>query len=99
MSSVHPQVKALLERVARSPLPPYHTVPAFVARRIYRDSRAAMSPTGKAKVSSGPTSKRQVSAPPVPATWKLSVSPSFLGLACSSPASCRNRLNRSCAPS
>jgi acetyl esterase len=44
MSTVHPQVKALLERVARSPLPPYHTVSAFVARRIYRDTRAALSP-------------------------------------------------------
>jgi acetyl esterase len=42
--TVHPQVKALLERVARSPLPPYHTVPAFVARRIYRDTRSALSP-------------------------------------------------------
>jgi acetyl esterase len=38
------QVAALLERVARSPLPPYHTVPAFVARRIYRDTRAALAP-------------------------------------------------------
>ena len=44
MSTVHPQVKALLERAARSPLPPYHTVSAFVARRIYRDTRAALSP-------------------------------------------------------
>jgi acetyl esterase len=42
--TVHPQVKALLERVARSPLPPYHTVPAFVARRIYRDTRSALAP-------------------------------------------------------
>ncbi len=42
--SVHPQVAALLERVARSPLPPYHTVPPFVARRIYRDTRSALSP-------------------------------------------------------
>jgi acetyl esterase len=42
--SVHPQVAALLERVARSPLPPYHAVPPFVARRIYRDTRAALSP-------------------------------------------------------
>lgn len=42
--TVHPQVKALLERAARSPLPPYHTVPAFVARRIYRDTRAALAP-------------------------------------------------------
>jgi acetyl esterase len=42
--TVHPQVKALLERVARSPLPPYHSVPAFVARRIYRDTRAALAP-------------------------------------------------------
>ncbi len=43
--SLHPQVAALLERVARSPLPPYHSVPAFVARRIYRDTRAALAPT------------------------------------------------------
>jgi acetyl esterase len=42
--SVHPQIAALLERVSRSPLPPYHTVPAFVARRIYRDTRAALAP-------------------------------------------------------
>jgi acetyl esterase len=42
--SLHPQVTALLERVARSPLPPYHSVPAFVARRIYRDTRAALAP-------------------------------------------------------
>jgi acetyl esterase len=42
--SLHPQVTALLERVARSPLPPYHTVPAFVARRIYRDTRAVLAP-------------------------------------------------------
>jgi len=40
----HPQVVALLERAARSPLPPYHAVDAFVARRIYRDTRAALSP-------------------------------------------------------
>ncbi len=42
--SLHPQVAALLERVARSPLPAYHSVPAFVARRIYRDTRAALAP-------------------------------------------------------
>ena len=42
--SVHPQVQALLERVARSPLPPYHSVSPFVARRIYRDTRAALAP-------------------------------------------------------
>src|SRR5918999_1308960 len=42
--SVHPQVAALLERVARSPLPLYHTVPPFVARRIYRDPRAVLAP-------------------------------------------------------
>jgi len=40
----HPQVVALLERVARSPLPPYHTVPAAVARRLYRDTRSALAP-------------------------------------------------------
>jgi acetyl esterase len=42
--SLHPQIAALLERVARSPLPPYHTVPAFVARRIYRDTRSVLAP-------------------------------------------------------
>jgi acetyl esterase/lipase len=42
--SVHPQVAALLERVARSPLPPYYEVPPVVARRIYRDSRAPLTP-------------------------------------------------------
>jgi acetyl esterase len=42
--SVHPQVQALLERIARSPLPPYHSVSPFVARRIYRDTRAALAP-------------------------------------------------------
>ncbi|TAK83225.1 MAG: alpha/beta hydrolase [Betaproteobacteria bacterium] len=42
--SLHPQITALLERVERSPLPPYHRVPAFVARRIYRDTRAALAP-------------------------------------------------------
>ena len=41
---VHPQVATLLERVARSPLPPYHTVSPFVARRIYRDTRAVLAP-------------------------------------------------------
>lgn len=46
--TIHPQVKALLERVARSPLPPYHTVPAFVARRIYHDTRAALAPQAPA---------------------------------------------------
>jgi acetyl esterase/lipase len=42
--SVHPQVQSLLERVARSSLPPYHTVSPFVARRIYRDTRAVLAP-------------------------------------------------------
>ena len=42
--SVHSQVQALLDRVARSPLPLYHTVSAFVARRIYRDTRAVLAP-------------------------------------------------------
>ena len=42
--NLHPQVAVLLERVARSPLPPYHTVPPFVARRIYRDTRSVLAP-------------------------------------------------------
>ena len=42
--NLHPQVAALLVRAAKSPLPPYYEVPAHVARRIYRDTRAALSP-------------------------------------------------------
>jgi acetyl esterase len=42
--SLNPQIAGILERVARSPLPPYHTVPAHVARRIYRDTRSALAP-------------------------------------------------------
>ena len=42
--SVHPQVAAILERAARSPLPPYHSVAPFVARRIYRDTRSILAP-------------------------------------------------------
>ena len=42
--SLHPQVAALLERAGRSPLPKYHSVSPFVARRIYRDTRAALAP-------------------------------------------------------
>ena len=44
MYVLHPQVAQLLERVARSPLPPYHTVPAHVARRLYRDTRSVLAP-------------------------------------------------------
>jgi acetyl esterase len=42
--SLHPQVQTLLERAARSSLPPYYTVSPFVARRIYRDTRAVLAP-------------------------------------------------------
>jgi len=41
---LHPQVTALLERAAKSPLPPYYEVPAAVARRLYRDTRGALTP-------------------------------------------------------
>ena len=34
----------LLERVARSPLPPYYEVPPAVARRLYHDTRGVTSP-------------------------------------------------------
>jgi acetyl esterase len=44
MSSPHPQVVAVLERAARSGLPLYYEVSPFVARRIYRDTRGALSP-------------------------------------------------------
>ena len=42
--SLHPQVAQLLERAAKSPLPQLYEVPAHVARRIYRDTRAALAP-------------------------------------------------------
>src|ERR1700730_4823777 len=42
--SLHPQVAALLDRASQSPLPPYYEVPPAVARRLYRDSRAALTP-------------------------------------------------------
>jgi len=41
---VHPQVSVLLERAAKSPLPPYYEVPPAVARRLYRDTRGALTP-------------------------------------------------------
>ncbi|HUN67918.1 MAG TPA: alpha/beta hydrolase [Burkholderiales bacterium] len=44
MSALDPQVAALLEKAARSPLPPYYEVPAAVARRLYRDTRGALAP-------------------------------------------------------
>ena len=42
--ALHPQLVALLERAAKSPLPPYYEVPATVARRLYRDTRGALTP-------------------------------------------------------
>ena len=44
MAALHPQLVALLERAAKSPLPPYYEVPAPVARRLYRDTRGALTP-------------------------------------------------------
>jgi len=44
MSALHPQLVALLERAAQSPLPAYHEVPPAVARRFYRDTRAPLTP-------------------------------------------------------
>jgi len=40
----HPQVAALLEAAARSPLPTLDKVSAFVARRLYRERCAAVMP-------------------------------------------------------
>lgn len=40
----HPQVAALLEAAARSPLPTLDKVSAFVARRLYRERCAAVAP-------------------------------------------------------
>ncbi|MSQ49547.1 MAG: alpha/beta hydrolase [Betaproteobacteria bacterium] len=41
---LHPQLAALLERAAKSPLPAYADVPPAVARRLYRDTRGALTP-------------------------------------------------------
>jgi acetyl esterase len=40
----HPQVAALLEAAARSPLPTYDKVPAFVARRLYAERCKTVRP-------------------------------------------------------
>ena len=40
----HPQVQALLEAAARSPLPTLEKVPAFVARRLYAERCRAVAP-------------------------------------------------------
>jgi acetyl esterase len=42
--ALHPQLVALLERAAKSPLPAYYDVPPAVARRLYRDTRGALTP-------------------------------------------------------
>lgn len=42
--ALHPQVAALLERASKSPLPAYYDVPPAVARRLYRDTRGALTP-------------------------------------------------------
>ncbi len=52
MAAVHPQVAALLERAAKSPLPPYCEVPPAVARRLYRDTRGPLTPDPPAVESS-----------------------------------------------
>ncbi len=41
---LHPQVAQLLERAAKSTLPPYYETPPAVARRLYRESRAGLTP-------------------------------------------------------
>ncbi len=41
---VDPQMQAVLERVAKSALPPFYTVSAGEARRLYKETRAALSP-------------------------------------------------------
>jgi len=48
MTSLHPQVVAVLERAAQSGLPLYYEVSPFVARRIYRDTRGALAPASPA---------------------------------------------------
>lgn len=42
--AVDPQMQGVIERVANSALPPYHTLSAAEARRLYKETRAALSP-------------------------------------------------------
>ena len=44
MSTLHPQVAALLEAAKNSKIPPMHTVSAVEARRIYRETRGKLLP-------------------------------------------------------
>ena len=41
---VDPQMQQVLERIAKAALPPFYTVSAVEARRLYKDTRAALSP-------------------------------------------------------
>ena len=41
---VDPQMQAVIERVAKSALPPFYTVSADEARRLYKETRAVLSP-------------------------------------------------------
>lgn len=41
---VDPQMQAVIERAAKSGLPPYYSVSAVEARRLYKETRAALSP-------------------------------------------------------
>ena len=41
---VDPQMQAVIERAAKSGLPPYYSVGAVEARRLYKETRAALSP-------------------------------------------------------
>ena len=41
---VDPQMQAVIERVAKSGLPPYFSLSAVEARRLYKETRAALSP-------------------------------------------------------
>jgi len=44
VSALDPQAAQLLARVARAALPPYWEVPPHLARRLYRETRAALAP-------------------------------------------------------
>ncbi|MBE0623888.1 MAG: alpha/beta hydrolase [Burkholderiales bacterium] len=41
---VDPQMQAVIERANKAGLPPYYTVSALEARRLYKETRAALSP-------------------------------------------------------
>ena len=59
MRSLDPQARALLDAVAASKAPPYHTLPAVEARKMYKESRRFTQPAQPPEVAA--VEDRQIS--------------------------------------